>query len=323
MIQDLSAATRSDFIEQLNELRLRSGNPTLHELQRLSQRIGGRDGQYRELAKSTTHDILTHKRKRLPEWWWVSLFVGACHLAAEHHHLQQEPLGNLDDWNARWRAARACLPAPPYPETTQPHPRAREPLHHEPAPWEPAPRERASLEWASLSLDHPSLDHPSLDHPSLDYPSLDDQPLEVAGDEQRQWERQAEIYGRTGARLLSQLDPNDAHDLLRMAVIALLRGHEDEARAWLRPLAGTGQAEAVRLSDAAAPQLVAAELAYRYGREYLVPPAGRVSVAMFFFRLAAAHGHAEAAYQLALHRRRREEEDPAAAWFGVAAVSAG
>ncbi|MFI6500368.1 hypothetical protein [Nonomuraea typhae] len=313
MIQDLRAATRSDFIEQLNELRERSGNPTLHELQRLSRRIGGRVGQYRELAKSTTHDILTHKRKRLPDWWWVSLFVSACHLAAEQHHLQHEPLGNLDDWNARWRAARACLPAPPYPETTQPHPRAPEPLRDGPTPWEPAAGERASLEWASLSLDHPS----------LDYPSLDDQPLEVAGDEQRQWERQAEIYGRTGARLLSQVDPDDAHGPLRLAVIALLRGHRDEAHAWLRPLVDAGQAEAVRLFDAAAPQLVAAELAYRYGREYLVPPAGRVSVAMFFFRLAAAHGHAEAAYQLALHRRRREEEDPAAAWFGVAAVSAG
>ncbi|MFI9555379.1 hypothetical protein [Nonomuraea endophytica] len=132
-------------------------------------------------------------------------------------------------------------------------------------------------------------------------------------------DRLVETYGRTGVRLLERLDTSDTHACLLLAVIAMLRGYPEESRNWLRKLANAGDMAALRLFNDPAPQSAAAELAYRYGREHLEAHPGRDSLAMYLYRLAAEHGHVDAAFQLAVYHQRREEYGPAAVWFEHAA----
>ncbi|GAB2953210.1 hypothetical protein ACFMQL_37540 [Nonomuraea fastidiosa] len=104
MTQPHNPAHRA-FIDQLNRLREQAGNPPLSHLRRLSRRRlpNGREG--RELAPSTTQEILSGKRRHLPQWSWVVSFVAACHEAAREGNLDLGPM-DLAAWSARLLHAR-------------------------------------------------------------------------------------------------------------------------------------------------------------------------------------------------------------------------
>ena len=70
------------------------------------QRLSRAPGVPKELPGSTLSDILTGKRERLPDWGLVSSFVMVCHRHAELTGLPAYGLGTVEQWQARWRAAR-------------------------------------------------------------------------------------------------------------------------------------------------------------------------------------------------------------------------
>ncbi|WP_157383530.1 hypothetical protein [Nonomuraea coxensis] len=70
-------------------------------------------GTPKELPASTLNDILNGKRERLPDWGLVASFVAVCRRHAEQTGLPAGPLGTLEEWAARWRAARNEPPARP------------------------------------------------------------------------------------------------------------------------------------------------------------------------------------------------------------------
>lgn len=104
--RDLALCT---LVDQLNELVTLAGSPSLSDLRKFSRNSS------RELAESTTHDILAGKRKRAPEWPWVFSFVTACRTAAEQTGLDIQPLNDVKAWHDLWRAARDNHPTPTRP----------------------------------------------------------------------------------------------------------------------------------------------------------------------------------------------------------------
>ncbi|MEV5497643.1 hypothetical protein AB0M50_19825 [Nonomuraea fuscirosea] len=102
-------ATLCTLVDQLNELVTLAGSPSLSDLRKFSRNSS------RELAESTTHDILAGKRKRAPEWPWVFSFITACRTAAEQTGLDIQPLSDVKAWHDLWRAARDNHPAPARP----------------------------------------------------------------------------------------------------------------------------------------------------------------------------------------------------------------
>jgi hypothetical protein len=84
------------LINELRELRRRSGRPSIGELARLSQN---------KVPKSTLNRYLSGRRVSLPPWRLVSAYVAACHAAAESTGLDRGRLGTLGEWYARWDAA--------------------------------------------------------------------------------------------------------------------------------------------------------------------------------------------------------------------------
>ncbi|WP_336204528.1 hypothetical protein [Nonomuraea sp. LPB2021202275-12-8] len=63
-------------------------------------------GVPKELPGSTVSDILNGKRERLPDWRLVASFVMVCHRHAQLTGLPTDALGSVEQWQARWRAAR-------------------------------------------------------------------------------------------------------------------------------------------------------------------------------------------------------------------------
>src|ERR671914_1171321 len=110
---DLDRQALRDFVEQLARLREDAGGPSLATLQRLSEHAraeAGRGPGPRVLAVSTTHEILSHKRKRWPEWEWVAAFVAACLAFAENTAgVDGAGLGDLREW----RGGLVLGPPPP------------------------------------------------------------------------------------------------------------------------------------------------------------------------------------------------------------------
>ncbi|MFG1944870.1 tetratricopeptide repeat protein [Nonomuraea sp. NPDC048826] len=244
------------FVGQLTELVALAGSPTLSELRKISRNSS------RDLAESTTHDILTGKRKRAPDWPWVHSFVMACRTAAERTGLDIRPLDDVKTWHHLWRAARET---PGGPAESPPVPAA---------------------------------------------PAVPERPVR---------EDLLRAFGRIGLRLLAQSDRQDPRDCLRLAVVALLRGHPDDARPWLRLADEAGSAEATALLDHPRRRQMAARLAYTYGRDFEQASPGNLHIAMFYYRLAAEAGHTEAAYRLGLVHHSRDERGVAASWFHRAA----
>ncbi|MGW2161840.1 hypothetical protein [Nonomuraea sp. NPDC001699] len=98
-------AAHRAFLDQLNELREQAGDPVLSELRRLSRDPLPNGKKRRELAESTTQEILSGKRRHLPQWSWVLSYVTACYQAAEEESLD---LGLIDQeaWRTRLLHAR-------------------------------------------------------------------------------------------------------------------------------------------------------------------------------------------------------------------------
>ncbi|MEV3986262.1 hypothetical protein [Nonomuraea sp. NPDC049758] len=104
MTNEQSAAHRA-FIAQLNELREQAGSPALAHLRMLSRNPLPNGSKGRELAASTTQEILSGKRRRLPAWIWVASYVSACHQAAQEGNLNLGPM-DLETWRTRLLHAR-------------------------------------------------------------------------------------------------------------------------------------------------------------------------------------------------------------------------
>ncbi|MEU8041073.1 hypothetical protein [Streptosporangium sp. NPDC049078] len=289
MVEEHRDAALRAFVDQLNELRDLAGSPALSRLRTISKLIS-EDSKDRILATSTTHDILSGKRKHAPSWEWVSCFVAACTMAADRTGLDVRRMGDLQVWHQRWLTARDAQPDPPAPP--------RRPITAQAAPPEPVRPLRQRP--ASTPVVSPPAPPVRADVPRPATPT-GSAPLP----EERQ--RLLEIYGRIGTRLLEHSQDGSVEDCMRLAVIALLRGWPPEALHWLRRASDAGQTDAAGLFNHPHRLQVAAELACRYGRHYQCFPS-KLSVATFFYRLAANHGHAEAAYRLSMIRQTKEEE---------------
>jgi hypothetical protein len=99
------------LINELKELRRRSGSPSIGELAKLSQNT---------VPRSTLNGYLSGRRTGLPRWRLVSAYVAACHAAAESTGLDCGRLGTVDQWYAWWDAARRgdCEAVGPIREST-------------------------------------------------------------------------------------------------------------------------------------------------------------------------------------------------------------
>ncbi|MER7130109.1 hypothetical protein [Streptosporangium saharense] len=300
-------ATLRAFIAQLNELRELAGFPTLSDLRRISRSSGKNPGLARELTESTTHDILSGKRKRVPGWPWVSSFVAACTTAAEQTGLDVSALGNTDVWHRRWRAAHPGNPVHGDPvDLDAPEPR-RPPSVETPSP--PPQNLPSPFAPPAVHAREPQEQRPALPRRTRQRPDpAGEPPLPEAT------QHLLEVYGRTGARLLQHSDVGNGDDCMRMAVIALLRGWPEEGRQWLRRAGDAGHADAPALFNDPQQLRFAAELAYRYGRHYQRAGPEHLSVATFLYRLARDHGQTDAAYRLAMIQQSEGENWAAAGW---------
>lgn len=114
MRDTLKAGPHSAFIAALIELREAAGQPSYSQMQRLSRA----PGIPKELPGSTLSDILNGKRERLPDWELVASFVMVCHRHAQRTGLPVDALGTVEQWQARWRAARNEQNEQPRPHAT-------------------------------------------------------------------------------------------------------------------------------------------------------------------------------------------------------------
>ncbi|MBN6050994.1 hypothetical protein JYK22_03520, partial [Nonomuraea sp. RK-328] len=282
-----------------------------------------------ELRKSTVSDVLTGKRKRVPKWTFVHSFVTTCAMAAEQGGLDVWGMGDIQAWYACWRAAHDAAALTPVPALSGATALAVAP----PAPVlalrpvaefapavgaeravSPADADSGVLPW------RPRRTTPgdAAEQPEPPEPSPDEgvEPVEPVSEEERELLR---VYGRTGLRLLRGSDPADGRDCMRLAVVTLLRNHQDVARDWLRRAGDAGRHEATELFNDPRPEERAAGHAYLHGIGYQEAEPPRLSYAMFFFRLAAARGHAGAAFRLAKAHRANRDDWTAEQWLRRAA----
>jgi hypothetical protein len=123
---DRASAALHNFITELNEAWEAAGPPSYAEFERLSARFNGPEQAPRQrvrvLAASTTHDILTGKRRTLPQWEWVASFVAVLRVVAIRTGLDPGVVGTVAEWKTKYQAARAMrqgfrppLPAPATP----------------------------------------------------------------------------------------------------------------------------------------------------------------------------------------------------------------
>jgi hypothetical protein len=84
------------FVDDLNQLRQRAGQPSYSALERLS---GHR------LKRATMSDVLNGNRKKVPDWRFIHEFVTACRSAAAENRLEEDQLGTVADWKRHWDGA--------------------------------------------------------------------------------------------------------------------------------------------------------------------------------------------------------------------------
>jgi hypothetical protein len=130
--EDRARAALQNFIAKLNEAWEAAGPPSYSRLEKLSEHFGAseqsRGLRVRVLAASTTHDILTGKRRSLPEWSWVVSFVNVLRIAAVENALDPDAVGTVEDWKSRHQTARATMreaqsdPDPPRTSVHRIHP---------------------------------------------------------------------------------------------------------------------------------------------------------------------------------------------------------
>jgi hypothetical protein len=85
------------FIDDLRELHLRAGSPTLEELASYSQKM----------PEVTFRRLISWHKASPPPWEPVAAFVTACHAAAESTGMGKDQLGTLEEWSTRWESARS------------------------------------------------------------------------------------------------------------------------------------------------------------------------------------------------------------------------
>jgi NB-ARC domain/Tetratricopeptide repeat len=84
------------FVDDLNQLRQRAGQPSYSTLERLS---GHR------LKRATMSDVLNGNRIKVPDWRFTHEFVAACRSAAAENRLEVDRLGTVADWKRHWDGA--------------------------------------------------------------------------------------------------------------------------------------------------------------------------------------------------------------------------
>ena len=84
------------FVDDLNQLRQRAGQPSYSTLERLS---GHR------LKRATMSDVLNGNRVKVPDWRFIHEFVTACRSAAAENRLEEDQLGTVADWKRHWDGA--------------------------------------------------------------------------------------------------------------------------------------------------------------------------------------------------------------------------
>ena len=84
------------FVDDLNQLRQRAGQPSYSTLELLS---GHR------LKRATMSDVLNGNRVKVPDWRFIHEFVTACRSAAEENRLYVGQLGTVADWKRHWDGA--------------------------------------------------------------------------------------------------------------------------------------------------------------------------------------------------------------------------
>ena len=84
------------FVDDLNQLRQRAGQPSYSVLERLS---GHR------LKRATMSDVLNGNRVKVPDWRFIHEFVTACRSAAAENRLDVDQLGTIADWKRHWDGA--------------------------------------------------------------------------------------------------------------------------------------------------------------------------------------------------------------------------
>jgi len=346
MSGDPAATARRQFIDKLAKLRQDAGQPSLPALRRLSEKLAGPASGRRVLTESTTHDILTGKRRGLPSWIWVAAYVRACQAAAEQAELNPARLGSLDDWHklwaAAWDAARgdnsaraddsAPLSAPVFTSQTVPH-SALETAQHavaQHAVAQPAvqalaqPRVQpiAASATGSASSAAPStmatLPPPPVRtraNPGGDSAEnlTEFGPVAQRGETLKRYLRS---FGMLGGRLLVLAEDGDHAAAYRLGVLLFCDGRPQEGLAWLEQAAREGVGDAAYLSDERDLALTA-EVAYQLGQAS--DRAGDSDAALVYYKVAANCGHVEAAYQAGTNLTSAGEPFAAGYWFGKAA----
>jgi hypothetical protein len=98
------------FRDELNELCVSAGSPTLGQLSRVSWKLNAqpREGGFRPkpLPTSTTSGILQGNRANLPDWQWVASFVTVVAEAAAEGGVMLGPLGTPDYWKPKYDSAQ-------------------------------------------------------------------------------------------------------------------------------------------------------------------------------------------------------------------------
>ncbi len=84
------------FVDDLNQLRQRAGQPSYSALERLS---GHR------LKRATMSDVLNGNRVKVPDWRFIHEFVAACRSAAAESRLDVDQLGTVAEWKRHWDGA--------------------------------------------------------------------------------------------------------------------------------------------------------------------------------------------------------------------------
>jgi hypothetical protein len=263
------AAALHNFIDQLNELYQRAGSPKLSRLRQLSEQVVVRQGVsgLRVLAESTTSDILSGKRRRLPEWPWVASFVTACWMAATETAIDPGHLGSVEEWRIRYRKARSAAGEPVTGEAAGVPATSGSPAGG-PSAGGPAPGTASGMSGEAGETAVSSA-------PGRTAPSAEVTPAM----------RLLTNYKRTGGRLLRHAEAGDAEAAFRLAVLLLCRDRPLEATEWLRRAGRAGHEEALDLLHHPRQQAAAAQHAYRIAHDY--EAAGNLPAALAFLEQAA------------------------------------
>ncbi|WP_242907150.1 hypothetical protein [Actinomadura terrae] len=240
----------------------------------------------RVLPHSTTHDILSGKRDKLPPWPWVSSFLHVLRIAARENGLDPEEIGSTRDWHARYLAARTAILDAQRPPLAAPVP--------DPVPDAgPGPA-------AGDAVPQPPNEEP--EPPSITPPF----------GATTMTRRYADAYGRTGMRLLRHAEADDGQDhgvpAYRLATLLACDNRPHEALYWLQRAARVGHRLARRLAVEWDPRTdpwpphywKRGEAAFEIGMDYEAN--GYPHAAAVFFERAADNGVHEAAYRSGLHR---------------------